>query len=134
MNCSIFQETRKVLDAQMKKSASIGNVKLPKRSHSISFEDEEQLWKTGALGSSTPKQLVDTLIYELGIHLSLRASKEHRDLEFCENSQLSLCSDSNGMKYIQYVERYSTTSNFGLKTVAREPKVCRIYPKSDKPE
>ena len=48
MNCSIFldndfQETQKVLDAQMKKSAEAGNVKLPKRSHSISFEDEEQL-------------------------------------------------------------------------------------------
>ena len=139
MKCSIFldndfQETRKVLDAQMKKSAAIGNVKLPKRSHSISFEDEEQLWRTGTLGSSTPKQLSETLIYELGIHLSLRASKEHRDLEFGENSQLRLCSDSNGMKYIQYIERCSKTRKFGLKTVAREPKVCRIYPNSDKPE
>lgn len=139
MNWSIFldkdfQETRKVLDAQMKKSAEAGNVKLPKRSHSISFEDEEQLWKTGTLGSSTPKQLIETLIYELGLHLSLRASKEHRDLEFGENSQLRLCSETNGTKFIQYVERCSKTRKFGLKTVAREPKTCRIYPNFDKPE
>ena len=48
IKCSIFLdhaflETRKVLDAQMKRSAAAGNVKQPKRSHSISFNDEEEL-------------------------------------------------------------------------------------------
>lgn len=86
-------------------------MKLSKQSHSLSFEDEERLRRTEALGSSTPKQLVETLIYELGQHLSLRACERHCDLEFGENSQLSLCCESRGMRHVQYL----STSNEALK-------------------
>ena len=86
------------------------------------------------MGSATPRQLIDTLVYELGLHLCLRASQEHRDLEFGPNSQLSLYHDPNGTKYIQYIERCSKNKSFGIKSASREPKVCRIYPNSVKPE
>ena len=38
-----FQEARKALDAQLKQSTATGRMKLPKQSHSLSFEDEERL-------------------------------------------------------------------------------------------
>lgn len=138
MKCSIFtdkifMECRKVIDAQMKKAASLGKAVPPKRSHSISFEDENRLWEIGAFGCSDPKQLLDTLIYHLGIHLSLRACQEHRDLIYGPESQLKLV-ESESESYIEYTERISKSKRFGLKDVRREPKTTRIYPNSQNPD
>ena len=89
------------MDAQMKKSAIADNITV---SNSISFHDEEKLWKEGALGSSRPEQLVETLFYEFGIHLSLRTSKAHRDIEFggVVNSSCAMSrTESNTFNYIE---------------------------------
>ena len=46
----------------------------------ITAEEENSLWTQGILGSSTPKQLFDALLYQLGLNFALRAAKEHRNL------------------------------------------------------
>lgn len=40
---------------------------------------EEDLWSGGQLGIDTPKKLLRTLVYTLGVNLGLRAG-EHRQL------------------------------------------------------
>ena len=80
-----FENARQVLDAMMKRSAQKGNVKPKRRARSITFEEEKMLWENGSFGSSNPQQLLDTLIYFLGLHLSLRACQEHHDLIYGES-------------------------------------------------
>jgi hypothetical protein len=83
-NDKAFHEARLVLDSQMKKGASQGLLKPKKQAVCISTSDEEEMWKNGAFGSSNPRQLILTLIYHIGMHCSLRASQEHKDLEYGE--------------------------------------------------
>ena len=47
----------------------------------INFDDEEELWTSGALENSNQRQLVNILIYLLGLH---------RALKFGERSQLKI--------------------------------------------
>lgn len=77
-----FHEARLALDAQMKKGAREGLVKIKKQAVVINTDDENTLWMKGIFGSDNGCQLVKTLIYHLGLHLSLRAAQEHRDLEY----------------------------------------------------
>ncbi len=123
-----FAESRAVLDGQMKALAKEGLVLPKKRACSISRDDEELLWVNGTFGTSNPRQLLHTLIYHLGLHLSLRACQEHKDLVFGENSQLSLLVDENGIEFLRYTERMSKNKRFGLKCTRFDPKVTFIYP------
>ncbi len=67
-----FAESKAVLDL----------VKVKKRAMSLTRADEEEMWQNGAFGSANPLQLLHTVIYHIGLPCSLRASQEHRDLEF----------------------------------------------------
>ena len=107
---------RQVLDAVMKKGAKDGPVKAVKRSKAIEFEDEQKMWDIGTFGSWNPKQLMHTLLYHLGMHLSLRTAQEHRDLEHGESSQIQLITDKNGCELLvyEYTERSSKNKSFGF--------------------
>ena len=128
-----FQNARDSLDAQMKKSAQQGNARPKKRALPIDLDQENELWEKGSFGMSDPEQLIHTLIYHLGIHLSLRAAKEHHDLEFGAESQLTLCTDSDGNEYLRYVERMSKNKRFGLKCTRMDPKDTRVYSNTENP-
>ena len=127
-----FMEAREILDAVMKRSARHGNVKEKKRAAPISIESEEKLWKTGVFGRGTPRQVVDTLIYYFGIHFSLRARQEQRDLSYGENSQISVEKDSKGVERLKYVERVSKNKSYGINSSRKEPKITYIYKHPDK--
>jgi hypothetical protein len=127
----VFLHTREALDASMKFSAREGKVKPRKRAAVVTREKEEGMWNNGSFGTSSPHQLVDTLIYHLGLHLALRAVKEHRDIEYGEKSQLALMKNASGEEYICYTERTSKSKSFGLKQCSREPKVTYIYGQCD---
>ena len=125
-----FQESREALDAEMRISAREGNVAIPKRSDPISMDEENRLWESGALGSSSPAQLQNTLIYVLGIELGLRAASDHKMLTFgTENDQLTLVDG----KYLLYKENVSKSRHFGLKQCRLEPKVVKLLPNPEAP-
>ena len=124
--------SRRVLDAQIKESARLGLVKQKKRASAITLDQEEKLWTSGALGSSSPVHLVNSLIYFFGIHFSLRAAQEQRDLEFGSQSQIVLKQDDNEFEYLEYTERVSKNRNYGLKSTRHEPKQTRLYSRPDK--
>lgn len=56
-------------------TAGLGND--PKKVDVISQLVEDELWRTDILGDKTPRQLLRTLIYVLGVNLALRTG-EHR--------------------------------------------------------
>jgi hypothetical protein len=122
-----FVELRDVLDGCMKDAAKKGLVQLKRKSEVITVQEEEKLWSNGSLGCSNGRQLLETLIYLLGMNLSLRASQEHRDLEFGENSQLQMIKEGEE-EVLLYVERTSKNHSFGLKSTRMEPKCTKIYP------
>ncbi len=123
-----FLNCREALDAAMKASARAGTVKPRKRAAIVTWDMEEEMWTSGAFGYSSPQQLIDTLIYHLGLHLSLRAVQEQRDLEYGCNSQLQLKKDKDGVEFLSYMERTSKCKSFGLNQCRREPKTTTIYP------
>ena len=51
----------------MRLSAKEGFVKAPKRAEEITRQDENELWETSILGSDTPQQLQETLLYLIGM-------------------------------------------------------------------
>lgn len=137
-NVSLFLDTeftssRKILYAQMKESARLGFNKPTKKARAISREKEDKLWNVGVLGSSTPKQLLYSLIFYFGIHFSLRAAQEHRDLQFGPGSQLILMTDKDGAEYIQYTKNISKNRRYGIKCTRMEPKSTRLYARADDP-
>ena len=86
------------------------------------------LWENNILGCTNPRQLINTLLYFFGLHFSLRAAQEHRDIEYGENSQVKLLKSQNGEEYLQYTERISKNRKFGLKCTRLIPKTTYIYP------
>lgn len=121
-----FQESRMVLNAEMKLSAKAGLAKPKKRANNIPIEAEDELWRKGIFGYSNPKQLQQTLIYHLGLHFSLRAAQEQYDLDYGEDSQIRLGKDENG-DFLEYTERMSKNKRFGITNTRMDPKVTRVY-------
>ena len=58
--------------------------------------DEESMWNTGVLGSS---QLLNILIYLLGLNFALRGGHMHRNLRQ-KTSQITVLTENNGGKYL----------------------------------
>lgn len=93
------------------------------------------MWDTGVLGDSTPKQLVDTLLYMLGVHLALWAVKEHKALRVGPRSQFALKFDQKGQKYyLEYTEDSSKNNQGGLEYRKVTKKVSLAYENVDEPE
>ena len=53
----------------------------------MSEDEENKLWKLRVLGDSSPRVLLDTMVFSTGKNFSLRSGKENRNLKF---SQLTL--------------------------------------------
>ncbi len=72
---------RSVLDSVLKDLHQQG-IGIQKRQASVISEElEERMWNEGVLGDETPQNLLDTLVYCLGLNLALRSGKEHRCLK-----------------------------------------------------
>ncbi len=95
----------------------------------LSFEDEEKLWQLGVLGCDNPQQLVDTLLFLLGIHCCLYAGQEHRNLRSLGfDSQFSYRM-IDGQCHIVYKEDLGCKTNKGgLSHKKLETKEVVIFP------
>ena len=75
-----FTELKYTLDNVMKKHTTDGIGIVTKQAEVLSFSDEDFLWCNGCLGVSNPQQLLNTVLFSLGLSCALRAGKEHRSL------------------------------------------------------
>lgn len=78
---SVFKPLQATLDTEMKRLTSLGLNKV-KSKELIDFALEERLWQSGALGSTDPHTLLDTLVFVFGKHFALRGKAEHRNLKW----------------------------------------------------
>ena len=83
----------------------------------------------GILGEHTPQQLLETIVYLVGLHCALWGGEEHKMLRRLGcNSQFELIFDSNGARCLRYREdAYSKTNQGGISKRYHEPKVVNIY-------
>lgn len=128
-----FIQLKHTLDNVMKERAEKGLSNGSKQAEVITLEEEELLWKRGVLGNDNPKQLVDTVLYLLGLNFALRAGQEHRNLRW-ENSQLSIMTDSRGLRCLRYREDVSKTNQGGLKHRRVKRKIVYAYEDGTNPD
>ena len=82
-----FKHFQDCLDAEMKRLTGMGIGSNVKEAQAFSEGEENKLWNLGLLGDSSPRDLLDTMLFLIGKNFSLRRGKEHRNLKF---SQLAL--------------------------------------------
>ena len=82
-----FKHFQDCLEAEMKRLTGMGIGSNVKEAQAFSEGEENKLWNLGLLGDSSPRDLLDTMLFLIGKNFSLRRGKEHRNLKF---SQLTL--------------------------------------------
>ncbi|XP_041349672.1 uncharacterized protein LOC121368967 [Gigantopelta aegis] len=92
------------------------------------------LWRKQFLGEDTPRQLLDTLVYLIGLNFALRAGDEHRFLRVGSASQFELLVGSSGEKSLKYTEDISKTNQGSLKHRKLERKSGTVSENHDFPE
>ena len=125
-----FTEVKFTLDNAMKANTSAGIGIAVRQAEVLSFSDEDFLWNNGFLGKSNPQQLLNTVVFVMGMSCALHAGKEHRALRSMGfNSQISWHMDCNGNRYFTYREDLGLKTNKGgLKHRKCSPKVVNVYP------
>ena len=86
------------------------------------------------LGSNTPAQLLDTIVFSFGLNFALRAGQEHCNLRRGQLSQLQIKTDQDGARYLLYTEDVSKTNTGGLNSRKVDPKIVRVYEDDECPE
>ena len=79
INDDEFKNVRFTVDNLMKLRTSQGLGAVVNQAQILSYNQEE-MWQMGLLGMSNPEQLLNTVVFNLGLYLALQAGKEHRAL------------------------------------------------------
>ena len=117
-----FAEFRGVLDVKRERQNATGKYIQKKKAGVIIIEMEERLREKGLLGNHSPRALLDTLVYLIGLNFALRSGEEHRRLRF-KPSQIKVGVTPVGKApYIVYCEEISKTNQGGLKSRKVVPK------------
>ena len=132
----VFDDVRTVLDNVMKErtAQNIGVVK--KQANVVTTDIENRLWNENYLGEDTPEKLRNTVLFLLGMNVTLRAVDEHYNLRRempTKDSQLQFERDPNGVCCLVYREDFITKSHDGgIKDRKNDRKVVWVYPNQDK--
>ena len=127
-----FLCVRNVVDNTMKERHAMG-MGVRRSSEVISLANESKLFNSGTLGDGNASQLLQTIIYMVGLHCALRGGDEHNNLRRpgC-NPQIKLEHDTRGIECLVYTEDPLQKNNQGGLTCKVKPKVVNIYPANDK--
>jgi hypothetical protein len=95
-----------------------------KQTDSVTYDNEEELWRQKILNAETPKGLQRTLFYLIGVNFALRGGQAHRTLTV-EN--FTIMTDASGSRYFEYKEVISKTHHGGLKDLKIQQHSARAY-------
>ena len=121
-----FFHVKNTLDNRMKDLSKQGKIAPREKAKPISCSEEQILWEKGVLGDDSPKKLVDTLMYLLGVHFALRAADEHKSLKIGDQITVKF-DEAMGLKYLFYEENTSKCNQGGLASRGLPPKTGRAY-------
>ena len=126
-----FITLRNVLDNTMReRTAMVLGVKVS--SDIISLSNENKLFETGQLGDSNPQQLLNIVIYMVGLHFALREGVEHQQLRRPGfRSQIEFGNDMRGVFRMVYKEDPLQKTIQGGIGCKNERKVVFVYPSAD---
>jgi hypothetical protein len=131
---SEFLIARRALEARMKEISKTGLISGTRKAQYISLEYEKVLWSSGTLGSKSPVQLLNTVVYLIGLHFCLRGGEELRRMRHDNHSQIIESVDAQGTACLIYNEDISKTKQGGLKTIGQAPKKTYAYHNNDNHE
>ncbi len=100
-----FTDIHNTLDNTMKKLSKLGKITHKEKAQPFILSEEDAMWCDGILGQDNPEQLINTLMYLLGVHLSLRAIDKYKALKVGYYSQIKIKYDEeHECKFLQYTE------------------------------
>ena len=102
-----FLSSRKVLEGKARKLQNEGKGKLPNKSRSLTREEDEVPWECGQLGNSSPR----SLLYTRWWHLGLRVCQEHYTMNV---EDFTLSKDNNDNEFKTFAEGPTKTLQGGL--------------------
>ena len=132
LNDESFIQIKNTLDNVMKCHARDPDARPRKQAAIITLGEEDFLWSKGVLGSENAKQLLNTMVYLIGLNFALRGGQEHRTLSSGPTSQLKLRSNEHG-QYLSYTEDVSKTNQGGLKHRKCSPKSVVAFENTENP-
>ena len=95
-------------------------------------ESIEKLWTSGVLGSETPYQLQDSVLFLLRYHCALCAQREHYNLRRRGFDPQIVVQSDGCSEYLKFVEDHNTKMNQGgLKHCKVANRVVCVYPSQD---
>ena len=99
-----FLNLRNVVNNTMRERTAAG-LGVKKLSEVISLRQKDVLFSSGQLGEGSPQQLLNTVIYMVGLHCVLRGGVEHQHLRRLGfNSQITFEEDERGIERLVYRE------------------------------
>ena len=118
---NLFRTLHSAMDAHFHHLHSYGVGREIKHAKSLSREDEQKLWATGVMGTTTPRALQNAAFFIVGKMFSLRGGQELRELKLSQ-----VVRHDNPDRY-EYTEHVSKTRNGTSKKLHVQSKVFSLY-------
>ena len=118
-----FTSSRAILSGKATLLRENGKGNRPNSAKALTWDEEEELWKKGKLGDSSPEALLHTVWFLLTQHLGLRGCQEHKHATI-EEFKFQL--DDEGREYITYEDSKPTKTRKGgirMKKRAQKPRM-----------
>ncbi len=119
-----FSRTRETLRSKQKQLKRDGKGNKPFEAASLTQEELEMLYSSGAFGCNSPQALINTLWYNNCLHFGLRGGKEQRDLKW---GDVLLKKDTEGKEYLEYNTERQTKTRTGENPMNRRSVKPRMY-------
>jgi integrase len=119
-----FSRTRETLRSKQKQLKRDGKGNKPFEAASLTQEELEMLYSSGAFGCNSPQALINTLWYNNCLHFGLRGGKEQRDLKW---GDVLLKKDTEGKEYLEYNTERQTKTRTGENAMNRRSVKPRMY-------
>jgi len=116
-----FKDLQGTLDAHFHHLHSTGIGREIKHARVLTKDDEDKLWRTGVMGTKTPKALQNAVFYTVGKMFSLCGGDEMRSLKISQIQR-----HTNPDRYV-YIELLSKTSNGTFKKLHVANKTAPLF-------
>ncbi len=127
-----FVSVKNTLDNCMKELTKQGKVRQKKAADPLTLQDQKKIWESEILGDKDLETLVNTVMFLLGTHLSLRAVQKHKNLKV--DLVVIKYDPKLKLRFLEYKEVQSKNNQGGLHSIYQQQKCVPVYENVQKPE